>query len=99
MIRGRYIGSPDNNEIEFEITFTDNNIVTSESEAVNRYIRNIDTTLELSPLEANRDITFETATERDLVIFLEQKSGFKVDEYPESITLVEEPESEEEIYY
>jgi len=99
MIKGRYIRTIDEiEEVKFKITFDGDNEVICEDDNVKNYLENIDTTLYLSPLEPDRDITFETATEREMVLFLLSKAEFKVDEYPDDITLpLDEDDTEEGI--
>lgn len=94
MIEGRFIGGLD--EVDFKIEFGDENEVITDDDHLKDYLESIDETLDLTPLEASRDITFKDASEREMVIYLLGNSDFRVDEYPDDIELINSPEEEED---
>ena len=82
--------------IDFKITFEGENKVTTEGDLNNWYkkdLENLNTDIKL-PSGETKHITFETVTEKDMIIYLKNQCGVRAESYSDDISLVQSPKAE-----
>lgn len=95
MIKAKYLNAID--PVDFTIEFNDEGkIVRTSNEDYKDFIKNLDDTLDMAPLGPIKNITFDDATERELVLYYSMHEDYEVESYPDDIELTQDVDVEDD---